>query len=156
MHKATLYFALPLSFVLLAGCGSKNPHGGSSVSGSVTYNSQPLKGGNVFLHGGDQVKYSAVIFPDGTYAVRDVPPGEYIATVETESVNPNRKGADAKNPYVKYNQNQKRPGAPKVDQKDMDADRYVKIPFKYSDQKASPLKVSVKEGENKQDLPLSD
>jgi hypothetical protein len=69
----------------LAGCGSSS----GIVTGKVTYNNRPLKGGNVTFVGANG-SASARINEDGTYTIDKVPTGEAKIAVETSSLRPRR------------------------------------------------------------------
>jgi hypothetical protein len=73
------------SLALAAGCGS----GGGTVSGKVTYNSEPVKGGKViFMPLDTKGGKSADIAADGTYTVEGLPPGEVKVAVDTSGFAP--------------------------------------------------------------------
>jgi hemoglobin len=56
------------------------------ISGKATYKGQPLPGGTIGLHTKDGLAVSTPLSEDGTYVAAKVPPGEYVVTLETESV----------------------------------------------------------------------
>jgi hypothetical protein len=162
MTKGRLFLVLPLILALVSGC-VKNPNAPAQVSGTVTYNGQPLKGGMLTLHSKDAGVYSAGIRSDGTYSATDLPAGEMVVTVETESVNPNKKtpqyggGRGAPPPKGAGPQPYKPPGAPAdAGTKGPDPAEYVKIPAKYADPKKSGLTVTLSQGRQTHNFELTD
>jgi hypothetical protein len=154
MYKARLVLAASLfCLVLAAGCGSKNEQAPASVSGTVTYQNKILKGGTVMFHtaGG---KYSGNIRPDGTYSITDVPAGDHVVTVETESANPKQVvgGRYAEQYQGQAKEASKRPGAPSSVAPP--AENYLKIDSKYADAKTSPLKATLSAGRQTKDFNL--
>jgi len=127
----------------------KNPLAPASISGAVSFQGQPIKGGTVQFFTPEGTAYSAQIGPDGTYSVSDVPEGELIITVETESVNPARKAAAAGKDMERREKIAQQPppdgrgSGPAAAEK---AASYLKIPEKYGNPKTSPLTVTVKSG----------
>ena len=96
------------------------------VSGTVTYNGQVVKGGEIaFISVANGGKTGAcTIRENGKYYMSDAPLGENKVTVDTESIKP----------YL---------GA-----------RYVQIPAKYSSAETTDLTFDVKKGESTYDIPL--
>jgi hypothetical protein len=86
--------------------------------------------------------------PDGTYSATDLPIGDAVVTVETESINPEKKkmayggGRGGMSP------------APENAQKS--AGTYVKIPAKYADSTKTTLTVTLARGKQVKDLDLTD
>ena len=89
---------LPLALLLLAaaflGC-SGNKLAPAKVSGNITYDGKPLKAGTLQFHTKEGVAYDGRISPDGTYSASDLPEGEMVVTVITESPEPRSKGPAA-------------------------------------------------------------
>jgi hypothetical protein len=79
------------SAFLLAGCG-----GTPNVKGTVSVRGKPLNTGTVTFRSGDFV-CGATSQPDGSYAIRECPPGNYLVTVEV----PNLKFASKPNAVPK-------------------------------------------------------
>jgi hypothetical protein len=77
--------------ILLPGCS--RPVG--TVSGKVTYQGKPLKGGSVgFVSSEGRLSFASGIKEDGTYSVPNIAGGSYKVTVETSSLKPEEvKGA---------------------------------------------------------------
>ena len=57
-----------------------------SVAGKVTYKGKPLPGGTITLHVAKGKPIRGSLRADGSYSVKDVPPGQVQVTIETESV----------------------------------------------------------------------
>lgn len=73
--------------ILLTGCGG----GEGSVTGKVTYQSKPLKGGTVaFISTEGHPSGTANIKEDGSYEVPKLMAGNYKVIVDTESLLPQR------------------------------------------------------------------
>jgi hypothetical protein len=150
--KGQLALALPLCLVVVFGC--KNPNAPITASGKVTYKDAPVSGGNItFQPKKEGPPYSRPLAADGTYNLADVPVGDYTVTVETESINPERKQETYGQPGGG--------GAPPVGPmpagyKLTNAGKYVKIPAKYADPKTSGLKATLGTDKKSQDFPLTD
>lgn len=131
----------------VAGCGKSK----ATVSGKVTYQNKPVKGGNIsFVSSKGAV--SGEINEDGTYTVDGVPTGEARISVDTESINPQIVGGGQQNTAPKgvtVPSDYQAGGGTKVDPK-----RYVKIPEKYADPDTSDLTFKVGSGSNTYDIDL--
>jgi hypothetical protein len=169
MIKSRLLVAAPVLLGVVWGCGSRNPNAPAEVSGTIKYNGQPLKGGTVTFHTKDtSTPYQIPIRPDGTYSASDLPAGELLVSIETESVNPNKKkapefrpGFGMKTAGKKYKedtsgykekltaQGAAAPTAP-------DPAAYTKIPAKYADPNTSGFTAALSRGRNTQDFNLTD
>jgi hypothetical protein len=144
--------ALALGLLLGCGRGSQVP---AKVSGKVTYKGQPVPAGSITFHSEDKGSYSGTLGEGGAYEIPDLPAGTLKVTVETESVNPNKKnptyekgrGGAIDNEYQKAMQ---RPG-----QNDA-GKNYVKIPAKYAKPETTDLSVTLKAGKQTQDFELKD
>jgi hypothetical protein len=114
---------------LLAPGGSlpaaEKPGKTGAVQGKVTYKGLPVTGGTVAFHPAKGKPVVAKIQADGGYSAKDVPVGEVVVAVETESVK--KAGGGAK---------------------------YVKIPAKYAGPKTSGITVTIKEGKQTYDIDL--
>ncbi len=86
--RPAAWLLLPAAaFLLLAPVAGCSSHG--TVSGKITYQGEPLRGGTVvFTSGGGKVTRSAEVGPDGSYIVADVPTGEARITVDTRFAQP--------------------------------------------------------------------
>jgi hypothetical protein len=166
-----------IAILAVAGCGGGNNNG--RVEGKVTFDGQPVTGGNVTFFTSSGAAYSANIRSDGSYSIADVPPGEMTVTVETESINPNKKppptygGGSGSGPgagmYGGKGGGGGGPGAPKgPDGKPYTMDKsptpegaapqegvYVKIPEKYASREKSGITKSVNSGKQTIDIELS-
>jgi hypothetical protein len=140
----------------MVGCSSGNSAVPGSIAGKITYKGQPVKGGTMKFFGTDGVGYDAKILPTGAYSATDIPIGELVVTVDTESLKPKDivpKGKDADARMKMAGGGQKAPEDRIVYKPE---DLYVQIPAKYGTPKTSPLKVTVSKGRNTQDFDLTD
>jgi|SRR5262245_30085030 len=172
--KGRLLLALPLvcGLLLLAGCKRGNPHAPARVTGKVTYKSAPVPGGTITFHAPDGTQYPTNIGPDGSYGV-ELPAGDLLVSVETESLNPDRKiptydekTSGSAGPMAKMygkksggggSGKNKAMGSPAPEGASMSSsDRYVKIPPRYSDKQKSGLNVLLSKGDQKKDFDLTD
>ncbi len=150
MTKRRFHWAGPLVVILIAGCGSSNPNAPASITGKVTYKNAPVTAGNIKFHAPDAGVYPTGINPDGTYSISDIPAGDLVVTIETESVNLKKQsygggqGKDKQFSPMPEGANVVAQGA------------YVKIPAKYSDKTKSDLKVTLKHGKQEKDFDLTD
>jgi len=166
------------SLGLIVGCGSKKT-ASAEVSGKVTYKGAPVTGGLLAFHG-DAGGYSAAITPDGTYHVVDLPPGEVVVTVDTESINPNVKqetytgqssggapggmggmygkkpATSAPPPSSKLAKQEKSPAGESAGAGGGESGQYVKIPRLYADRTKSPLKVTIQPGNQEHNFEVKD
>jgi hypothetical protein len=145
--------AIALPAVGLAGC-AKNPHAPGSISGSISYNGQPIKAGSMRFHTAQGVAYDAQLTGDGTYSATDIPEGDLVITVETESISPHKsapKGAEA---GMRAKAGITQPPPPGMAPPPDPSALYIKIPEKYSNPRTSPLTVTVKRGRQIHDVKL--
>jgi hypothetical protein len=153
MTITRLLFGSFLIVSLALGC-APNSQAPAKLSGSVSYKGQPIKAGTMRFHTAEGVGYDAQISPDGTYTATDIPEGDLVITVETESINPNRKGGTGKDAEKRANTTQPPPAGmsgpadPSV--------YYIKVPAKYANPKTSPLSVPVKAGRQVHNVELTD
>ena len=147
----------------------------AKVSGVVTYKNAPLKGGNMTLSSDSGGSYSCIIQPDGTYSVTDVATGTYNVTIETESLNPDKKapksavaekGSQRESEHNKYMEamgqgsGQNKSGAGDsgtggASKEDL-AKLFTKIPTKYASKTTSGLQIEVGSGATVKEFPLAD
>src|SRR3954471_22605789 len=86
-------FVYPWFLLLLCGCGEST----ADVSGKVTYQTKPLKGGNItFISQSGKQSISTTINEDGSYKASKVPSGEVKICVETETLNPGKRAKTPK------------------------------------------------------------
>lgn len=144
--------------VIAAGCGGNNPNAPASISGSVSLKGKPVTGGTVQFYAQNGTPYAATIASDGTYSVADVPMGELIVCVETESVNPIHKastGKDADRRESMMAKGQQPPaGQGGGSGPSADEPKYVKISDKYAKSKTSPLTYTAKQGRQVHNIEL--
>jgi hypothetical protein len=141
----------PLFLVLAFGCGSNNPNAPASVSGEVTYKGSPVRGGTVTFHSQDAGSYKVMIHPDGTYSGTDLPAGEMLATIETESA----KTIADKSAYGDY-ENYKLSPPPDGRKTTSTSGQYVEIPEKYANKNRSGLKVTLTSGRQTHNFDLTE
>jgi hypothetical protein len=123
--------ALLVPFVVaLSGCSQPK----ATVTGNVTYRSQPVPVGMVAFFGPDGQVASAPLGPDGSYAATGVPLGQVKVTVTTPLPGPSAERM-AKNPMVKIK---------KVDVSALETT--VSVPAKYNLPGTSGLGLTVTEG----------
>jgi hypothetical protein len=158
-HTGRLSLALPLYLLLVAGCNtSATP---STISGKITYKGETVPTGSLIFQNETGGIYSYG-FKDGTYSGSDLPTGDYVVTIETESANPNpnrpkmvQPGAAGKgDPNADYAKRMMERGA--IPEGPANAGPYVKIPSKYATKKTSPLKVTLTKGSNTCNFDLVD
>lgn len=171
--NAAIRFSAGCLFVgiltLASGCGDAKLSR-SKVSGVVTYKSAPVKGGNMTMSNDIGGTYTTSIQEDGTYSFGDVPTGNYSVTIETDSLNPDKKAPKGaagdkggqrekmQSDYMKAMG--KGPGADGEagtgPSKEELVKRYTKIPTKYATKALSGLQVDVVLGTTLKDFVLSD
>jgi hypothetical protein len=158
-----LLLLLSLFLVVVSGCNtSATP---ARVSGAITYKGEPVPAGSITFQADQGGVFTYAISADGMYTGTDLPAGDMIVTIETESVNPQaaagrpkatmpgaggkKEGANPNDYMEKMKAMGKMPDSPAVG-------KYVKIPAKYADKAKSGLKVTLKAGSNVNDFPLTD
>jgi hypothetical protein len=167
--KRQLFLGLTLAPLIALGCSRANPNAPANVHGKVLYNGKPVTGGTLTLFApvsSNKGRVSVSIDGDGLYGATDLPSGELVATVETESVKAasqppqkpqyggaNRGAMGGQN----YTQMMKQRGAhiPEANSS-RKGQVYVKIPSRYANQDTSPLRVTLTKGDLKQDFELTD
>jgi hypothetical protein len=166
MIKCRLLLLALLVVVLTLGCQGRRTVG--RLSGTVTYQGKPVKGGTIAFFVKDNGVYPTFINPDGTYAVVDLPTGEATVTVETESLNPKRKAAPpprgaAQPQMAKTGVRDSNKGGmasplpPDVAGSSAPSGEYVKIPARYANQDTSQLTVTIVGGSQQtQDFDLKE
>jgi hypothetical protein len=155
--------------LLLVGCKKTNPYAPARLSGKVTYGGALVTAGTIVFHTSDGGSIPAMIGSDGSYGA-ELPVGEVVVTIETESVNPNRKVPvyDAKSagsggfgklygkpsggsgPGRKKSEDSTPQGAT------TNSELYVKIPARYADKAKSGLTLTLTAGNQKKDFELTD
>jgi hypothetical protein len=129
--------------VAALGCGRA---GTGTISGKVTLNGMPLKGGRVTYHAANNQSRMADIQEDGSYTVANVPVGPARITVETEyllkqSTRRNYRPPDAQ-------------GGPKLADPEEAKRKYVQIPSFYSTPDQSGLTWTVQGGKHEHNIEL--
>ena len=157
MHNTTRFAPLLAGlFALgLAGCntGDGLNHGGK-LSGKVTIDGKPLKGGNVTLLSADgKHSVQGFINGEGTYSVSEPPLGKVTIVVQTSQLRGSAvpKGGDAGKGAGKGEGSR---GMTLPDPKDIGLG-YTEIPDKYENAATSGLTVEVKPGDQTHDIPLT-
>jgi hypothetical protein len=149
--KSRLALALPLFLALALGCGPDSPTP-ASISGKITYGPTDVTGGQITFHPqGEGPSYTRPIAADATYSAADLPVGQFTVTIETESINPDRKAPDYGGSRGGGGKSPAPAAAPQGN-----PGTYVKIPPKYADVKTSGLTVTLTKGSQKKDFPLTD
>jgi len=157
MLKVRLASVLSLSLALAVGCSSSETPG--IISGRVTYRGEPVPGGMIFFISEGKAPRSGALGPDGSYRVEDLPEGEMVVTVETESLNPKNKtraygGAKGEKVHAKRREMEAKMKESKGDQGP--PPEYRKIPRVYADPKTSPLRVTIVAGRQEENFDLTD
>ena len=165
---------------LAAGVVGCSPSKRASVTGTFTYNGQPLKAGTVYFFYEQGGQYKSDLKSDGSYQFMDVPTGDVKVLVENEAFNPDQR------PMV-YSQKQKqiaqgygkglkefdaamgkggkdkkdKQGAPQpaglsAERKAELAKVYVKLSKKYASEKTTPVTYTVTPGRQTKDFNLTD
>jgi hypothetical protein len=157
---------LAMSLLVLFGFGCTESPSPSKLSGTITYKGNPVTGGNMGLYAKDGGFYPVAINADGTYAAADLPAGESVVTIETESLNPAKRGnatyggARAKGQQTSSPMPGKMPGGGGGDAAagtaEVASGVYVKIPVKYSKKDTSGLTLNLTKGVNQKDFDLTD
>jgi hypothetical protein len=149
--RARLLLVLPLLFAIVAiGCGGKGRSNTAIIEGTITYKGTKLGGGNITYNPVSGAgAYQVAIGNDGTYMVTEVPPGDAVVTVETESVK-----RAAEKPAYGGKGDMKMSPAPKGYEPKVGT--YVEIPAKYADKEKSGLKYTVQSGKQTKNWELTD
>ncbi len=148
--RAARWLLLALGTALFA-AGCSKPTG--TVSGTVTYKGQKLKGGQVVFTPSSDSGYpvSAEIKEDGTYTIEKCPTGPVKISVETSYLRPPAGTVGARN-------NAPKELPPNAGYKPPDVQnnlaRYTEIPDKYENASTSGLTYTVTSGPQTHDIPL--
>jgi hypothetical protein len=154
---------LPVVFLggaFVLGCSSGNPNAPARVTGTVKYNGQPVKAGQLTFHTPEGTAYGAQLNTDGTYTATDLPAVDMVVTFDTEYLNKDRKvevkGAKAQKDMDRRMKEMNSGRQAPTDAGVQATTLYVKVPAKYADKKTSPLKVTLTRGSNSYDVELTD
>jgi len=139
------------------GCGAKT----AKVTGTVTFNGQPLKGGNVtFARSDGKPSLTQPIQEDGSYSFDKVDVGTVKVCVETASLKPSGApgggGRGGAVPPANAPGGAAGPGGytPGGNVGSMAA-RYMAIPPQYADTETTPLTLEVKPGSQNYNITLT-
>jgi hypothetical protein len=159
MRATRLGLLAALTLGLSAGC-SANSNAPAKVAGKVTYNGNPLPAGTITFYSEDKGDYSSALMEDGSYTISDLPAGNLMVTVETESYNPKKKGpayGGSKGAAIdkEYAEAMSKGGGQEGGHGDA-TKNYVKIPAKYGGKDSSGLTVTLKAGKQMKDFELKD
>jgi hypothetical protein len=135
-----------LGLLLVAGC-ARGPRSGL-LTGSVTYKGQPVNGAALFLHpvGGSE----ALLIPvaqDGTFSTADIPQGEYKVVVQGTEGQPGPP-TQGMSPAQLAKASEKLAG--------LKTPATIRFPDKYKAPKTTPLTMTVRGGEQTENLELTD
>jgi len=145
---------LVLATLSAVGCGG----GTGTVTGKVTYNGNPLKGGEVwYVSEASKQTLSAQIGEDGTYTVNQVPVGPAKIVVKTKQLlvqayagPPAGRGGAGKGKEPKHTNEG---GYEKPSNEDAKR-KFVAIPTRYEDAETSGLTYTVRRGSQNNDVKL--
>jgi hypothetical protein len=145
---------------LMVGCAREHPTAPAKISGRVVYQNKPVTGGTIMFTSGSQGVYRATLDANGAYEIVDMPTGEMVITVETESLNPKNKAPDygggkGAKMYAERMAAERKRGAP-IAQQAAAAGQYRKIPEKYGNPKTSPLSMTLEPGRQVKEVVLTD
>src|SRR4051794_4850492 len=127
----------------LAGCGKPV----ATVTGKVTYQNGPVKGGHVIFAGSGGQSVLAEIKEDGTYRAEKVPVGDAKIAVQTKAL-----GVVAAMPKSSLPPEKQKGGRMSPEEAKR---RYVAIPPNYEDPETSGLSYTVVSGSQEHDIPLT-
>jgi hypothetical protein len=149
--NSRIWVALALVLALVCGCGGKGSSTSAKVSGQVTFKGKPVGGGTITFYPESGGQYQGTIDADGAYYATDLPPGDALVAIETDSV----KAMHATPAGME--QGHKRVNSPLVSQEaSPPAGEYVKLPAKYAKPKLSGLSVTLAAGRQTKNFELTD
>jgi hypothetical protein len=164
-NKLRLVLFLVIALPLACGCSGKSQGLAASVSGKITYQNKAVPGGMIAFYTSDgQLSGSAVIQKDGSYEATQIAEGKLGVVIETESVNPAKRGRSYGSPRGNQGKavgpdGQKPPkdgGSPVPEGSNVVVGEYRKIPIKYSNPVKPVLHVELSSGSNSKDFVLTD
>ena len=126
-----------------AGCGAR-PTG--TVTGKITYQDGPVKGGQVIFAAPDGHSVLAEIKEDGSYVAEKVPVGEAKVAVQTRAL-----GVTASMPKRALPPEKQQGGRMSPDEARR---RFVQIPERYENTETSGLTCTVVQGTQEHNIPL--
>jgi hypothetical protein len=133
---------LSLGLLVLGGCASKKK--AATLTGTITYNGQPLNGGTLKFYNtaGETPPFSLKVTQKGTFRSSDVPPGNYKIVVEgSPGFTPNTSGLSPEQLAAQKAEIEKR-STPAT----------IPFPDKYKKRTSTPLTAEV--GASNQELKL--
>jgi hypothetical protein len=118
------------------GCGNDTPKAKDEnvVTGKVYLGETMLNYGTVTFARGEERPFKSPIYPDGTYKVRLIPPGDYRVIVVTGQAPRPAAGGSSKGPPPSF--------------------KDIRIPEKYGDATTTDLKYMVQPGQHQYDIKL--
>ena len=128
LRSATRFGILGVACLAIMGCGAET----GELSGTVTYNSKPVRMGTVTVAAADGSIQTGTINTDGTYTVTGIPIGPAKISVGSP---------DPKSTKVAQRKKEEPPPKP-------DTTNWMAIPSKYGDAKDSGLTTEIKSGKN--------
>jgi hypothetical protein len=131
-------FLLLVVAILMSGCGGG---GRATVSGTVSYKGNLLKGGHMAFVGAAGKTSVADIGKDGKYTALAVPTGKVTITIETESLNPARYMGKSYSAPPGVETKGATFGGMSIEER---KERYVQIPANYAGADTSDLTLEVK------------
>lgn len=136
----------------------------ASLSGKVSYNGKPLKGGSVsFISTEGLPSDSGAIKEDGTYTVPNITSGKYKVCVDTSFLMPPQpRGAAAPPPSGQTKAPPKdavipegyKPSSPADMAIAANSKKFIKIPPKYMNAEQTDLSIDIKGGSQTYDIDL--
>ena len=174
MRHRALGLAALVAALVAVGCSNKRP--GGTVTGTVKYKGELVKGGDIFFVYADG-QTQAAIRADGQYQFVDIVPGDVKVYIWNEAFNPEQRppsytaegkkyGKGQGGRFAEYNKNvgggefAHDPPAPGGGLSPADKEKlaklYVKLPKKYTDVKTTDLKYTVTTGTQVKDFELTD
>lgn len=149
--------AVLATLAALVGCSGKSSVSPCMVEGTITYKGKPIPAGNLNFFTTDGTAYPALLSSDGTYTATNLPEGEYVITMETDSLKPEQAAPTGKDAarYMKQGYGGRQaPGemGPTVKKSEV----YVPIPAKYGKKASSPLTAKIHSGRNVVPVELTD
>lgn len=120
----------------IGGCGNDaaKPKDENVVTGKVYLGETMLNYGTITFARGEERPFKSPVYPDGTYKVRLLPPGEYRIVVVTGQAPRPAAGGSSKEPPPSF--------------------KDIKIPAKYGDAATTDLKYTVQPGQHQFDIKL--
>lgn len=156
-YSTPVLYGLIILSTALIGCGDQNA-APCKVSGSLSYNGQPIKSAKMFFQAADGTQFPAAVSTDGTYFANDLPAGEYVVLVDTEPFKA-AKGSKPSQYEGKYKTNQQSrepPGGVSAAGPSEPKEFYIKIPGKYANANTSTVSTTLKPGRKVFNIDLTD